>query len=142
MPYTAGEWMHLALVHSGGMLSAYKNGVLVGTVASGATYIANGADGKVYVGGTGRSGAGFYLEGQVDEVRLWRAGVDPATLLGWMNQGLNASHPYWSVLGAYYKMSDGGGVSLSDDSGHGHTGSLLGGMGNPNWVPSGAPVTP
>ena len=148
VPYTAGEWMHLALVHSGGMLSAYKNGVLVGTVASGATYIANGADGKVYVGGTGRSGAGFYLEGQVDEVRLWRAGVDPATLLGWMNQGLNASHPYWSILGAYYKMSDGGGVSLSDDSGHGHTGSLLGGMGNPNWVPSGAfgisppPATP
>ncbi len=29
--YTAGEWMHLTMVHSGGNLRAYKNGIQVGT---------------------------------------------------------------------------------------------------------------
>ncbi|HSF83171.1 MAG TPA: LamG-like jellyroll fold domain-containing protein, partial [Anaerolineales bacterium] len=31
--FVPGEWLQIALVHSGGVLSAYKNGVLVGSVA-------------------------------------------------------------------------------------------------------------
>ncbi len=40
IPYTEGEWMHLAWVHSGGMLSAYKNGSLVASIPSSTTNVA------------------------------------------------------------------------------------------------------
>ena len=35
--YTPGEWIHISMVHGAGVLSAYKNGVLVGAIASGDT---------------------------------------------------------------------------------------------------------
>jgi hypothetical protein len=53
-----------------------------------------------------------------------------------MNLNISSSHPNWANLTAYYQMSNGSGTALADDSGHGRTGSLLGGMSNANWVAS------
>ena len=53
IPYTTGEWVHVALVHNGGVLRAYKNGVEVGNKTSGATRAAKqwGVAGVVRGGG-------------------------------------------------------------------------------------------
>ena len=136
IPYTSGEWVHIALVHSGGVLSAYRNGELVGTKTSGATYAP--ANGRMYIGGSGRSGASRYFGGEIDEVQLWNMGLGSAEIHVWWDEALTASHPNWSSLTAYYQMSNGSGVVLADDTGHGHTAALLGGMGDDNWVPSDA----
>lgn len=137
IPFTPGEWMHIAMVHSGGALSAYKNGVLVGSTPSGATNLPSGTTGGVtYLGGSGRTDVSTYFVGQIDEVRLWTAGLSQAILQAWMNTTLNSSHPNWASLAAYYRMSNGSGTTLSDDSGHGKTGTLLGGMSDANWVSS------
>ncbi len=136
IPYTSGEWMHIALVHSGGVLSAYRNGELVGTRTSGATYAP--ANGRMYIAGSGRSASTRYFGGQIDEVQFWNLGLDSAAIGGWWDEEVTDLHPNWSNLAAYYKMSDGIGIVLTDDSGNGRTGDMLGGMGDENWVPSDA----
>ena len=136
IPYTAGEWMHIAFVHTGNQLNAYLNGDLVGTTASGTTYAPR--NGRTYIGGSGRSDSTRYFDGQIDEVRVWNIGLGSAEIGAWWDQELNNSHPNWSNLAAYYQMSNGAGVVLTDNSGNGKDGILYGGMGDGNWVASGA----
>lgn len=138
--FTPGEWLHVALVHENGLLSAYKNGQFVGSVPSGPTYVPNHAtgDGQLYLGGSGRNNAAFYFSGSLDEVRFWNVAFSGSLILDWAFQELTTGHPYWADLSAYYQMSDGLGSNLSDDSGRGNVGQLHGGMGDANWVSSGA----
>ncbi len=138
--FVVGEWMHIALVHSGGMLYAYRNGALVGSIASDTTNVPNqgAGDGRIFIAGSGRSNPAMYIQGQIDEVSIWNMGLDEATIMDWWDREITPDHPYRANLAAYYQMTDGFGAVLSDNSGNGHTASLNGGMSNANWVPSGA----
>ncbi|MDT8304985.1 MAG: LamG domain-containing protein [Anaerolineae bacterium] len=137
--YTPGEWFQVALVHDGFTLSAYRNGVLAGSVPSGPTQMPNAnADGNLFLGGTGGGRAPRSLAGALDEVRLWDVALDEATVSAWAFQEVSAGHPNWADLRAYYQMSNGAGTTLTDDSGHGNEGTLRGGMGNSSWITSGA----
>lgn len=140
VPYTPGQWAHFALVHDNGLMSVYKNGVLQGSVPSGATVQPNtGALPVLHLGGVSTSSSRVWMyEGDIDEFSLWKVGLSQSAIQAWMNRELSTSHPNWSSVAAYYKMSDGAGTTLTDDSGHGFDGQLLGGMGNANWVGSGA----
>jgi hypothetical protein len=143
MDYTAGEWINIAMVHVDGMLSAYKNGVLVGSVPSGATQQPNsGALPTLQFGGIiNNTTRNWTVQGDIDELQIWNTARTAAQISQNMNQSLTGSEP---GLAAYYKMSDGSGLALTDDSGHGWTGMLNdGGTGVPadgpiTWVPSGA----
>ncbi|HFE67571.1 MAG TPA: LamG domain-containing protein, partial [Chloroflexi bacterium] len=143
--FTPGEWVQIALVHDGVTLSAYKNGVSVGSVPSGPTVIPDGiGDGTLFIGGPGRtaSNAPLYFAGEIDEVRFWNAILPQATIQDWLYLGITNTHPNWADLAAYYKMSNGSGTHLTDDSGNNHSGVLSGGMGDANWVASGAMTDP
>ncbi len=144
--FTPGEWTHIAMVHTAGNLSAYKNGVLVGMIASGDTFVPNGTnDGALFLGGTGRNNPALYFQGQLDEVQFWTVPLDQNLFQAWLYSELNSGHPEWSHLAAYYQMSAGAGTTLPDDSPNNHPGALLGGMSDGNWVASGAlepPGTP
>jgi len=133
--FTPGEWVHIALVHNGGVLYAYKNGLLVGFVASGATY-SPGSFGTVYGGGTGRGD--YYLAGSIDEIQIWDIALDQLTIQAWMVQLVTAAHPNWSNLTAYYQMSDGAGTAVTDNSSQSNDATLHGGMDDNNWVTPGA----
>ena len=137
--YTAGEWLQVTLVHDGVTLSAYKNGVLVGSVASGATQLPNASsDGTLYLGGSGRSDPNNYFAGEIDEARFWNIVLTPAEIQAWAYQEVTPAHPNWANLMAYYRMSNGAGALLTDDSDYENSGALNGGMGDLNWVLSGA----
>ncbi len=146
VPYDANEWVHIALVHNGGTLAAYKNGFLVGSVPSGTTQQPDtGAQPVLHIGGViNNATRNWTFQGRIDEVRIWNAALDATTLQAWMFQELTTAHPNWSDLAAYYKMSNGSGAALTDDSGNGWTGVLEdGGSGVPadgpiTWVLSGA----
>jgi hypothetical protein len=140
VPYTVGEWIQIALVHGGGTLTAYKNGVAVGSIASGATQQTTGT--VLHFGGIiNNSSRNWTFEGQIDEVQIWNTARSAAEISLDMNRTLTGSE---SGLAAYYRMSNGSGISLTDDSGHGWAGTLNdGGSGVPAdgaiaWVPSGA----
>jgi hypothetical protein len=137
--FTPGAWLHLAAVFDGVEMRVYRNGVLVEAVPSGPTAPPTPtADGTLMLAGTGRGSASLYFAGQIDEVRFWQTALDAATLQSWFDRELATDHPNWSALGAYYRMNAGAGLTLLDASDNGHTGALLGGMTDANWVLSDA----
>ncbi len=137
--YNPGEWVHIALVHDAGVLRIYKNGVEAGNQLSGATRQPPGGGSVLYFGGIIVSTTRNYtFQGQIDEVRIWNTGRSAADLQANMLMELTGAE---NGLAAYYKMSDGVGTILTDNSGHGWNGSLLdGGSGvapdgfPPQWV--------
>jgi hypothetical protein len=145
LDYTPGEWVHITLVHSGGVLMAYKNGFLRGSVASGTTIIPPNAEPTLYLGGV--VGGGVWLfHGQIDEVRVWNRAL---TALEITQNMFNTIPGNTAGLAAYYQMSDGTGHTLTDDSQFSWNGTLLDGHGvvpsdgtYPLWVTSDAFVVP
>lgn len=137
--FVPGEWVQITMVHDAGVLYAYVNGELAGSIASGETYIPfPAADGSLYVAGNGRPDPTNHFDGQVDEVRFWNVALDAATIAGWTYQEIQSSHPQWANLMAYYQMSDGAGTTVTDDSDRDNEGALYGAMDDADWVDSGA----
>jgi hypothetical protein len=132
IPYTVGEWIHITMVHSGGILYAYKNGLLVGSIFSSTTF--EPFELRMSFGGSFSENLRCF-QGQIDEVAFWRTGLSQPAIQEWAYRELNSSHPNWGSIGAYYKMQPGSGTSVTDNSGNGFTGTF---GGAPYWVTSGA----
>jgi hypothetical protein len=144
IPYTDGEWVHITWVHSGGTLSAYKNGVLIDSVASGTTMQPNtGASPRIQVGAViNNTNRNWSFQGEIDELRLYDIGLTQSDIQTTMFSELTGTE---SGLRAYYKMSDGSGTLVTDDSTNDFTIYLFDGGGivpangsYPLWVLSGA----
>ena len=140
VPYTVGEWVHITYVHDSGTLSIFKNGVLSGSVASGPTGPATSPENiNLALGGSITGGAQPKFSGQIDEVGFWRVPLTEAIVRPWMNREIDSTHPNWSDLYAYYKMSNGSGTTLTDDRGNGFNGIFI---ATPEWVTSGSLAGP
>jgi hypothetical protein len=140
--YTPDEWVHIALVHSEGVLSVYKNGVEVGSTLSGTTQQPNtGAYPVLHLGGViNNVRADTTFRGVIDEVKIWNLARTETEIGNGMYQILTGAE---DGLSAYYRMSDGSGLILTDDSINPWDGTLFdGARGVP---PDGGPaqwVTP
>lgn len=135
IPYTPGQWVHIALVHDGVTLFAYKNGVLVGSRTSGPTaQPSTGGLPKMYIGGFIGGSFDRTFDGQIDEVTFWNRPLSALEIQQLMGQRLTGNEP---GLDAYYPMSDGSGLVLTDYTNLGCTddtgcdGELI---GPPDWV--------
>lgn len=138
--YTSDEWVQITMVHNDGMLTAYIDGELVDSIPSGET-LQPPANPVLHLG-TIITGDIWPFEGQIDEVRIWNIVLSQEEIINTLYWPLSGDEP---GLAAYYRMSDGEGLSLTDDSGNGWTGTLHdGGHGvppdgsPPEWVDSGA----
>ncbi|WP_448335751.1 LamG domain-containing protein [Bellilinea sp.] len=145
--YNLNEWMHIALVHGNGFLSAYKNGSLIGSVNCIAT-AQPPAQPVLFFGGMIKADSqnqnhSFWgFQGQIDELRIYSTALSQQEIQNTMMTELNGNE---AGLVAYYKMSNDSGLMVSDDSGNGKDGQLMDGTtivaGNgtpPLWVVSGA----
>lgn len=143
IPYTPDEWVNIAFVHADGILHAYRNGVEVRSRLSGTTQQDPGDQGVLYIGGMITPPDAILTSASIiDEVRIWDRAITADEILQNMYQTLNGDEP---GLKAYYQMSDGAGLSLTDDSQFNWTGSLLDGFAGvpgdgfpPQWVGSDA----
>jgi hypothetical protein len=144
IPYTEGEWVHIAMVHAGGMLSAYKNGQFVGSVASGTTQQpSTGAKPNLQFGSViNNSDRNWSFQGEIDEIRIYSTVLSQSDIQSALFTELSGSEP---GLRAYYKMSNGSGLLLTDDSVNSFDGVLMDGGGivapdgaYPLWVTSNA----
>ncbi len=141
--YALGEWVNITMVHEAGEMRAYRNGVEVGSVLSGATdQPATGARPVLYMGGIiVNETKNWTYKGEIDEVRLWNRALTETEINENLYLPLAGNEP---GLTAYYQMSDGPGSSiLMDDSLNNWQGVLLdGGLGVPGdgllpqWVES------
>ncbi len=125
IPYTPGEWVHIAWVHANGMLSAYKNGNLVGSVASGTTIQPQTTPpsyARMQIGAViNNSNFDFSFSGEVDELRIYSRALTQNDITSTLFSELNGNEP---GLRAYYKMSNGSGIVLTDDSTNSFDGTL------------------
>jgi hypothetical protein len=130
IPYSTGEWVHITLVHQAGILTAYKNGLVAGTVASGATCQPLNPAQKpwLHIGGVIKDASNILtFRGMIDEVRLYSIALTQQQIIDTIVTELT---PPVTGLVAYYKMSDGEGTTLTDDSGNGWHGTLRDGTGS------------
>ena len=144
VPYTVGEWVNIALVHGDGRLKAYKNGVLVGDIAAasmGGLTCGRIGVGAYYSGDQGTPPSPIVQEftGQIDEVAIFRAALTESEIREYMYREIDAGHPKWGQIGAYYKMSNGSGTTVTDNGTGTYTGQIYGGV---DWVTSAAHAGP
>lgn len=123
-----GRWNHWAFTKdvSTGEMKIYVNGSLWMT-GSGKTRTMTGIT-SFKIGGAANS-SGRY-DGSIHEFRVWDTALDSTTIQQWMYQDLNASHPNYGNLQAYYPFDDMSGASSTDLSVNSNTGSLI---GMPQW---------
>ncbi len=109
----AGQWNHWAFVKNAttGVMQIYLNGAIwhTGTGKTRPIDIAQMVIGK------SRTYTNNY-KGSIDEVRIWDKALTGSNIQSWMNIPLNATHPEYAHLMAYYQFDEGTGVTLSDAS--------------------------
>ncbi len=116
-----GSWCQWAVTKNAatGDMKIYRNGELwhSGTGKTKPIDIQN-----LILGSIGTK-ANFYF-GKMDEFRFWDIELDQQTIQNWMYKAVNATHPEYSHLVAYYKMDEGSGTLISDASGNNGTGTI------------------
>ena len=53
-------------------------------------------------------------KGKINELCIWNKELGLSDIQGWMNKPMNATHPFYSNLLAYYRMNEGTGLSVTD----------------------------
>ncbi len=102
--YSVNEWVQIALVHNGGLLSVYKNGQLGGTVNSGTTDQPNtGGLPNLQIGGVIVGTTNYWAyEGDIDEVRIYNTALSPVEIQNTLFDELVGNE---TGLVAYYPMN-------------------------------------
>ena len=125
---TVNAWYHVAVVISAGDLNngtLYVNGVIENTFTT-ATRPDNTASGQFSIGQEwDNPSPSEFFSGYIDEVRIWNVARSQVEIQSTMNTTLAGNE---AGLVAYYQMTDGSGITLTDNSGNGNAGTLVGGV--------------
>ena len=121
------QWQHLAFTYDGSNIYLYKDGVLVSSSLANGTITQTMQSFKI---GALDFGAGFYLTGSLDEIRLWNATLSPSTITNWMCAEVTTAHPDYSNLAGYWRLNEGVGTTATDLSVNSNNGTL---NNNPTW---------
>ena len=108
-----GQWNHWTFAKNAetGDMKIYLNGNLwhSGTGKTRATELL-----KLFLGKMSDNGTDRFYKGRIREFTVWDAELDDETILAWKNKSIDATHPYYSNLVAYYKLDDAPGSSVVD----------------------------
>ena len=130
-----GSWYHVAATYDGNYQKIYINGTLVKTSSDLNTVLPSGTS-NYYIG----LSTAAYFAGRIDEVRIWNDVRTAAEIADNKDDELVGNE---SGLVAYYKMSDGSGTTLTDNSSNSNNGTLTNmttSGGSSDWVTSNAPI--
>ena len=130
IPYN--EWSFVAITYDGVYVKAYVNGNSQQTTMNGFnTQISN-----LFIGAeTTNNGASFrnYWHGDIDEVAIWNESISQSEITALYNQGsgLDAStnsgnYTSSSNLRGYWKLNEGAGTTVYDNSANGKNGTVYG----------------
>jgi hypothetical protein len=115
-----GNWHHVAMRFQGNntnTIQFFVDGVQETISSTGALAINTGSAYKVRIS---RGVNNRYWDGEIDEVRIWDTYITPTTMTDWNRRKLDATHPNYANLQAYYNMNQNSGNTLSDASGNGN----------------------
>ena len=131
-------WYHIVLVHdnSANTLKWYVNGTEQNTNTS----VNIPSNTETYYLGTNSDADDKYFNGRIDEVRIWNDVRTAAEIADNKDDELVGNE---SGLVAYYKMSDGTGTTLTDNSSNSNNGTLTNMVtsgASTDWVITNAPI--
>ena len=126
---TLNKWSHVALTYNGSNLVLYINGE--SEASSSVSGSINTTSNSLYFGDHVHSSSDYYFDGKIDDIAIWNTALSQSQVQGYMHKVLDGDE---SNLVAYYKMSDGSGTSLTDNSSNSNSGTLT------NMFPSGNDV--
>lgn len=131
---TPGTWYHLAGVYestTNGM-RLFVNGVEEGSAVTPGS-LGGGMVPDHFAFGKGIDTAN-YLQGQLDEVRIWNTPRSGSDISSWMYRSSDMSHPLDANLRAYYRLDDGSGTTAA--ASRGNINGTLKNMTDSNWIDS------
>ena len=128
------QWQHLALSYDGSHIRLFKNSLLIDSIS--ANGIITQSNSHLRFGMLDWQGTGFYMDGKLDEIRLWNTALSSYDINYWMCRSINLNHPLYSNLLANWKMDEGSGTVIYDYINPGN--QLLSGVlyGSTNWQPN------
>ena len=128
-----GNWHHVACTFNGTNVTDvlfYVDGQLESTGGSQSTAVntdtTDGINLRVSRGVNNR-----YFDGVIDEVRLWSSALSASEIQNWMYKSIDASHPNYSNLEAYFPMNEGVGGTIQDATSFGRDADFVNGQ---YWV--------
>ena len=111
-----GVWTHLAGTYDGSEIKIYKNGVLVSAAGRTGNVDYDHVSGLDFSVGKFKNDANNnYFNGQVCDVRLWNYARSQSEIAGFRSWTLNGNE---TGLVSYWKMGEGSGTSLNDETGN------------------------
>ncbi len=117
---SAGRWYHIAGVFDGVTMKIYVDGILEASKSQA---------GSVSTNTTFQIGQNYNpartINGEIDEVSVWKAALSQSTIRNYMCKSINSSHPNYSALEAYWKFDETTGSSVTDHSSNSYTGTLI-----------------
>tara|TARA_B100000902_G_scaffold392836_1_gene445893 strand:- start:2957 stop:4447 length:1491 start_codon:yes stop_codon:yes gene_type:complete len=121
------QWQHLAFTYDGSYIRLYKDGYLLDSTA------ANGTISQINepfrLGSLDWLGTGFYMNGRLDEIRIWDIKLSQSEISNWMCAEVNNSHPSYNNLKGYWRLNSGLGITIYDQI-SGNNGTFF---NNPIW---------
>ncbi len=127
-----GNWHHVAGTYDGVMQRLYVDGLEVASARASGNVVFAGTD--LSLGSW--SGTAEFYKGLIDEVRIWNIARDPEQIRRSMNQTVVGTE---AGLVAFWRLDEGTGLTITDSSGNGRTGTLTNGT---SWATSDAPIQP
>ena len=124
------EWTFVTATYSNNTVKFYVNGTPDGEISVTGSIVSDSNNDL----NIGRRPNGNYFTGGIDEVSIWNDVRTETEIQEYMCKTLAGNE---SGLVAYYKMTDGTGTTLTDNSTNSNTGTLTN-MDNSDWVTSGA----
>ncbi|MDD4016709.1 MAG: choice-of-anchor Q domain-containing protein [Kiritimatiellae bacterium] len=125
---TAGKWTHLAMTYKrGDALITYVNGVEAGRTNV-ADRAINSADDIIHIG-VGPDSISYYVDGRIDEVRVWHVARTQAEILETLHRELTGTE---TGLSCYYNLNELSGDRVEDLASSGSH-ALLYGSPTPVW---------
>lgn len=120
--FTTNTWYHIAATYDGAAMKLYINGNLDTSAAMTGSFVANEIFYLGYSWDANRN-----MNGLLDELRVWKKALSPSEIMS----GMCSVNPASTSLESYWRLNDGNTV-VSDTTGHGHTGTMVG-MTTANW---------
>lgn len=120
-----GSWSHWAITKNTntGEMKIYHNGTLWHSGSDKTRLIDIG---NFILGTSGNYNRTYF--GKIDEFRVWKKELDQATIREWMYRPVDATHPDYADLVAYYPFDEGGGDTVNDASAFAKTATIDGYM--------------
>jgi len=122
-----GQWQHIAFTYDGSYIKLYKNGSMVDSSAANGT-ITNVSQ-SFKIGSLEYQSSSFPMQGSIDEVRLWDKAISENVISSWMCDPIDLTHPNYNNLMGYWRLNDGTGNGVSDNSPSNLNGTLV----SANW---------